>query len=406
MTTAGAQTPVKEIRPEKRLIKGPAFGERVSSKTYSGDWPMYRYDMSRSGYSKTKVPVKLKETWKISITKGKKITPPVTAEGKVFLAAVDQHTLHAVDAITGKKSWIFQAGGRIDSAPTIYKGRVIFGSADGSLYCLRASDGELIWRFFAAPDKRQMISRGQVESAWPVHGSVLIVKDTIYCLAGRSIFLDTGMRLYRIDPETGKMISRHVMNEIFPATGKDMQLFNQGLKMVPANSDLLTSTGDAIYMKAQKISLKGERVFGGKEKEATYNVGIQEPEETHLFSGPGFLDTDWHHRSYWLFGQSAGSGWGNWMKPGRYVPAGRILVVKDGSIVFGYGREPAFFAQSHVLEYQLFSAPGKKYDRDQWKEVFQYQKTEEERIKHHGLEKEQGPGNKQTERGQVSLAQT
>ena len=47
------------------------------------------------------------------------------------------------DAAGGKPVWQFTAGGRVDSPPTIHNGCAIFGSADGQVYCVRASDGVL-----------------------------------------------------------------------------------------------------------------------------------------------------------------------------------------------------------------------------------------------------------------------
>jgi hypothetical protein len=63
-----------------------------------------------------------------------------------------------------------------------------------------------------------------------------------------------------------------------------------------------------------------------------------------------------------------------------YCLAGRILVVDEDKNVFGFGREPAFFAQSHVLEYQLFSARGDTYEKDEWKDVFAHLKSKEASI--------------------------
>ena len=47
----------------------------------------------------------------------------------------------------------------------------------GWVYCLRMEDGTLIWRFRAAPMDKRLIAYEQVESLWPVHGSVLIHED-------------------------------------------------------------------------------------------------------------------------------------------------------------------------------------------------------------------------------------
>jgi len=101
--------------------------------------------------------------------RGARITPPVSAGGMVFLVVLDQYTIYALDATNGRRLWTFTAGARIDSSPTYYRGRLVFGSVDGWLYCLDAKGGQLAWRFCAAPDRRMLINDGLIESAWPVH---------------------------------------------------------------------------------------------------------------------------------------------------------------------------------------------------------------------------------------------
>ena len=54
---------------------------------------------------------------------------------------------HALDATDGHSLWAFTAGGRVDSPPTMVRGLVLFGSADGWVYALREADGVLAWRF-------------------------------------------------------------------------------------------------------------------------------------------------------------------------------------------------------------------------------------------------------------------
>ncbi|GAI49001.1 unnamed protein product, partial [marine sediment metagenome] len=81
---------------------------------------------------------------------GGKLTPPVVAGGKVFVASIDEHRVVALTESNGRQArrglggqvWDFTAGGRVDTPPTIYKGLVLFGSADGWAYCLRESDGQ------------------------------------------------------------------------------------------------------------------------------------------------------------------------------------------------------------------------------------------------------------------------
>lgn len=58
----------------------------------------------------------------------------------------------ALETKTGKKRWEYVAiPGRVRSTPAYSKkfGVVVVGSSDGAAYCLRASDGELMWKYQA-----------------------------------------------------------------------------------------------------------------------------------------------------------------------------------------------------------------------------------------------------------------
>jgi len=336
---------LSEVSDSDRLQRGPAYGT-FETPGKPGDWPTYRHDAARSGCTKAAVAADLKRAWQKDL--GGKLSSVVVAHGKVFVASIDTHTVHALDANSGNALWSYTTGGRVDSPPTIYKGRVLFGSADGYVYCLRASDGELVWRFRAAPADLRLMAFEQLESVWPVHGSVLIQDDTLYCIAGRSMFLDGGLRLVQLDPTIGRKISETILDERDPETGRNLQVHVHGLNMPVALPDVLSSDGRFLYMRSQRFDLQGKR-----RQIAPENVTEQEGEGAHLFSTIGFLDGSWFHRSYWLYGRSTASGWGGWFRAGRYVPSGRILAVDD-SRVYGYGRKPEYLCQSSVLEYQLF----------------------------------------------------
>jgi len=144
--------------------------------------PAFHPPSNRRG-SQTGIPSALKQTWKSNI--GGRLSPVTVAGGKVFVTQVDSHTVHALDAGNGRKLWKFTTGGRVDSPPTLYDGLVLFGSADGYIYCLLAADGELVWRFLASPQKLKTVAFDQLESVWPVHGSVLVKNGVAYAAAGR-----------------------------------------------------------------------------------------------------------------------------------------------------------------------------------------------------------------------------
>jgi len=323
-----------EITATGRLEKGPAYGQRIrnpkSEIRNQNDWPTFRHDAARSGSTQAAVATGLKPSWKTQLTPP--LSTVVAAGGKVYVAEIDAHTVHALDADTGKVVWSYTAGGRVDSPPTIYRGQAIFGSADGYVYCVRAADGKLVWRFRAAPLDRRVVAYDQLESAWPVHGSVLIDKDVAWFAAGRSSFLDGGIFLYRLQPETGEMLSVARISGRDPKTGLEVQDSVRGTSMSGALPDVLSSDGTSVFMRNARFNANGDR----------------QPEDVpHLFSSVGFLDGSWWHRTYWFIGTHMGNGYGGWPRPGISVPAGRLLVRNDSS-VYGFGRNLYIHHGSHV----------------------------------------------------------
>lgn len=354
LAPAGKPPVPAEVPDEGRLQRGPAYG-RLEGKTRPDDWPTWRHDPARSGATKAAVPAELRPAWTVDL--GGRLTPPVVAGGTLYAASIDRHTLHALHAEEGTSRWSFTAGGRIDSPPTVHQGGVFFGSTDGWIYALRASDGALAWRFRAAPEDRRIVAHEQVESTWPVHGSVLVQDGILYAVAGRSMFLDGGLRLLRLDPATGRKLSETVLDDRDPATGRNLQSLIARKKMPVALPDVLSSDGKFLYMRSQRFDLEGRRVTIAPEKETE-----QEGEGIHLFSPIGFLDDSWFHRGYWIYGRNAGEGWSEWFAPGRRVPTGRVLVF-DEQRVYGYGLDPEYLCNASVFEYRLFAA-AKRADPD------------------------------------------
>ena len=310
-----------------RLEKGPAYGmigNPPSSNLDPEDWATFRHDAARSGRATTKVSGDLKPAWTAAI--GGRLSVPVAAGGRVFVASIDIHTVHALSAADGQVAWSFIAGGRVDSPPTVHEGSVVFGCADGWIYCLRAADGVLAWRFRAAARDRRVVSYGQVESAWPVHGSVLVQDGAVYAVAGRSGYLDGGMRLVRVDARTGRKLSETPIEQ-------------GGLP------DVLSSDGTSIYLRHKRFDTKGV---------------AQTSAVPHLYSSAGFLDGTWWHRTYWQVGTAMSSGWGSWPNSGLRTQAGRLLVL-DGRDVYGFGRLNQYHRDgSHVglgtKKYMLYAS--------------------------------------------------
>jgi hypothetical protein len=289
----------------------------------------------------------LKALWQADL--GGRLSSVVVAEGKLFVCSLDTDTVHALDASTGKPVWAFTASGRVDSPPTIWQGLALFGSADGSVYCLRASDGALAWRFRAAPEDRRMVAFDRVESVWPVPGSVLVHNGVVYCVAGRSMFLDGGLRMLRLDARTGRKLSETVMDDRDPQTKENLQSRAKGMNMPVALPDILSSDGRYVYMRSLPFDLEGNRKFID-----IVNVKEQKGEDAHLFSPTGFLDDTMWHRTYWVFGRAWASGAGGYYQAGQNAPAGRIMVFDDTTI-WGYGRRWQYYRWSTPYVNHLFA---------------------------------------------------
>ncbi|MGB2823134.1 MAG: PQQ-binding-like beta-propeller repeat protein, partial [Phycisphaerae bacterium] len=344
----------KKTAEEARLEKGPAYGQfrnPQSAIRNQNDWPMYRRDAARSGSCPSPVTAGLKQRWSVEI--GGKLTQPVVAGGKAFVSSIGRQTLYALDTGSGKELWKYVAGGKIDSSPTVHGNTVLFGCADGRVYCLRAEDGALAWRYQVAPADRQIVSCQQVESIWPVHGSVLIVNGALYALAGRNMFFDGGMRLVRLDPQTGRKISETVLDENDPATGRNLQTLISAKCMPVANADIFSSDGSRLYMQEQNFDLEGKRLAIAPARPKGEAKG--EKGGRHLFCQTGLLDDVWFHRSYWIYGDDCGEGWGAYAGPRRSTPCGRIMAFGEKRI-YGFRGDPLGNMLHPRTSYKLYAA--------------------------------------------------
>jgi len=354
---------------QQRLEKGPAFAETTaapeapargatSEKAAANDWPTLRHDFARSGSTSARLPERLNICWRRKV--GARLSAPVAAAGRLFVADIDTHAVCALDAATGKQLWRFTAGGRVDSPPTIDGPRVVFGSADGWVYCLRASDGELVWRYRAAPLDRRLVSFEQLESVWPLHGNVLVHDGVVWCVAGRSMFLDGGLRLVRLDVRSGRKLSETVLGRRDPQSGDGLEDYINWLNMPVALPDVLSTDGRLVYMRSQAFDLQGrrlplEKIPAAKNADAGAVPPVHKLERAHLFSPTGLLDDTYWHRTYWLYGSTFVSGWCGYYLAGRTTPAGKILVF-DEQTIYGFGRLPKFYRWTTPIEHQLFAA--------------------------------------------------
>jgi len=305
------------------LQRGAAYGEAGAAEDGEDPaaWSMYRRDGRRSGYLPRTMSTEIKVEWEKTISGdaldddgewrmnfGRRLSPPVAADGMALLAEPQRHQVIALDTDSGEETWRFTAAGRVITPPTIYGELVLFGAHDGYVYALRKSDGELVWRRRAAPSDRRIMAYGQVESAWPVR-NVLVHDGLAIAAAGRAADAGGGAVVHGFEPATGEVRwssriepyrARHGMPDLLVTDGEDLYLMNIRID---------TETGEISEVDFGTTRRRREW-SGASQPMVTYPEGLR-----YLRSGQaGFFETSWiglslglrKHQSSWTWGESGG----------------------------------------------------------------------------------------------------
>ena len=145
----------------------------------------------------------------------------------------------------------------------------------------------------ARAQNRQIVAFDQLESLWPVPGSVLVQNGVAYVTAGRSSFLDGGVYLYGLDPATGRVLCETRVESSQPKVDKEV---GRPFDMEGTKSDILVGDGKNVYLY--------QMVFDGqlRRQEAPRKTTLGDrPVGLHLMSTGGLVDYEWYDRTYWTY---------------------------------------------------------------------------------------------------------
>ncbi len=231
------------------------------------DWPTYRNDNARSGCTSESLATPLVQDWVyVPIHPPRPAwSPPasrpregfilrdrvdfddafqVAAVGEmVYFGSSADHKVYALDAATGQQRWSFFTGGPVRLAPTVWQEKVFVGSDDGFVYCLKADDGELVWKMRGGPTDERLLGNGKMISRWPIRTGVLVDEEVAYFAAG--IFPHENVYLYAVRAEDGTIIWKNdtiseqdaYQNDFSPQgylLAAGMQLFAPSGRSLPA----------------------------------------------------------------------------------------------------------------------------------------------------------------------------
>ena len=185
--------------------------------TPAADWPQWRYNSGHGAVTPHALPKQLHLQWSRQLKEawpawpatqsklGFDLAPePVIADGRLFVPNSTTASVSAYDTATGKELWRFYAEGAVRFAPVASKDKIWFVSDDGHLYCLKAADGKLLWKFNGGPSERWGLGHGRMVSTWPARGGPVYRDGKIWFTA--SIWPFMGIFVHCLEAETGRVL--------------------------------------------------------------------------------------------------------------------------------------------------------------------------------------------------------
>lgn len=194
----------------------------------AADWPTHRGNSQRNAVTEERLALPLSPAWVHQPRYAPQPTWPAPAKqdfwhaksnlasrvdfdhayhvavagDSLYYGSAAEHTVHCLDTATGDVRWSFFTEGPVRFTPVVWEGKVYFGSDDGNVYCLKASDGEMIWKYRPSLVDRRLPGNGHVISMWPIRTGLVIEDAKVY--GGAGLFPEQGVYLFALDTETGK----------------------------------------------------------------------------------------------------------------------------------------------------------------------------------------------------------
>jgi len=201
-----------------RLPVALALAWTLAASAVAADWPTYRGESRRSGYTAEGLPAKLSLRWTYRSRhapcpawSGRDTRMPfdrachvVVAGESLFFGSSADCKVYCLDAATGAERWTFFTGGPVRFPPTVWEDRPFAVSDDGFLYCLAAADGRLLWKRRGGPNDSMVLGNGRITSRWPARGAPAVADGVVYFAAG--IWPSEGIFVYALDARTGDVL--------------------------------------------------------------------------------------------------------------------------------------------------------------------------------------------------------
>ena len=264
------------------------------------DWPTYRHDNRRSGYTDESPGDRSFGTaWVYRSSQPPQPAWPgparwdsysnvrglgsmrnydpcfhVTVAGNhVYFGSSTDDSVRALEVATGAMSWTFTTDGPVRIAPAVAGQHVYFGSDDGRAYCVRADSGQLVWKSERLDDTRLILNNGRFVSLSPCRTGVLIDGDRACFAQGMLPWRRTA--LYAVDRLTGKVAGAGCFTAAqFGLTLEGALLANESHVVAPAGRV------------APSVFRRADGTFEGS-LDGSGGSSVVLTEDRHILCGPG-----------------------------------------------------------------------------------------------------------------------
>jgi outer membrane protein assembly factor BamB len=307
--------------------------------------------------------------WDFNVGDIDALAEPVISGDKVFQGTMEGY-LYALWLEGGGQdqriAWKFRAGGSVNTAVIVQKGRVYFGANDGTVYCLDESGGERVWAFQVQNPEEG--ARKHFTTPLLHHNRLYIggADNHLYCLNA-----NTGDLLWQVEADdwirsrpctddhvvffatiSGKL---HCVNEKGKVTWTEQvsdhpiyaDLVISGEKLLVTDSNLMLysydSTGDVLWKKSilcDFINSQGDRIFTDQLSGGTFYQSKPTAANGNLVFGTP---------SGFLYSVDAENGEENW----KFEMGGAISVgaaIADGKVYAGQqGGERFFYCLDELI---------------------------------------------------------
>ena len=246
-----------------RILIGMALIITWSIQCLAADWPMFRHDASRSGYTEDELPRDLQLRWAYSARHAPRPAwqapdtrmpfdyayHPVVSNGRLYFGSSADCKVYCLDADAGEEKWSVFTDAPVRFAPLAFKDRVFVVSDDGHFYCYQAEDGSLLWKRQGGPNAEMLLGNDRMISRWPARGGPVLSDGLLYVAAG--IWPAEGIYIYALDPMTGDVVwcndsaGAIEMPQPHPTAFAKSGVSAQGY-FVAADDSLLVPTGRAV----------------------------------------------------------------------------------------------------------------------------------------------------------------